>query len=120
MTDSPARGNPEAPEPRIEMVDPHTAQRWMERGEAVLIDVREPQEFAMEHIAGATSAPLSAFDPMRLPENADKRLLVMCASGVRCGIASEILMRAGVSRIYRLAGGLMAWKAGGGPVVQGN
>lgn len=119
MTETATPGGARPREPRVEMVDPQTAQRWIERGEAVLVDVREPQEFAMEHIAGAASMPLSAFDPARVPAISDKRMLLMCASGIRCGIASQVLLHAGRSNIYRMAGGLMGWKASGGPVVQG-
>jgi len=104
---------------RIEMVDPQTARRWIERGEAVLVDVREPHEYAMERIHGATLVPLSAFDPRSVPNTDGKRLLLMCASGVRCGMASELLARSGYPEIYRLAGGIMGWKAAGGPVVHG-
>jgi rhodanese-related sulfurtransferase len=109
--------NGDSRKPRIEMVDPQTARRWMERGEALLIDVREPHEFAMERIQGATLVPLSSFDPSNVPNADGKRLLLMCASGIRCGMASEILARAGHGELYRLAGGLMGWKAAGGPVV---
>jgi len=119
MTGDPAPEDNQLAEPRIEMVDPHTAQRWIERGEAMLVDVREPQEFAMEHIAGAESVPLSAFDPARLPAAPDKRMLLMCASGVRCGMAALVLLRAGHTNVYRMAGGLMAWKSSGGAVVRG-
>jgi len=105
---------------RIELIDPHTAQRWLDRDEALLVDVREPQEFALEHIAGATSLPLSAFAPSRLPETGGKRLLLMCASGIRCGLAAQALLGAGHASLYRLAGGLMAWKASGGTVVSGD
>jgi rhodanese-related sulfurtransferase len=119
MTTDATPENGQLAQPRVEMVDPHTAQRWIERNEAVLIDVREPQEFAMEHIAGAESNPLSAFDSARLPANSDKRMLLMCASGIRCGIASQVLLRAGHTSLYRMAGGLMGWKASGGAVVQG-
>lgn len=119
MNTTPTSEDGQPAEPRVEMVDPHMAQRWIERDEAVLVDVREPQEFAMEHIAGAESVPLSAFDPARIPANPDKRMLLMCASGVRCGIASQVLLGAGHTIIYRMAGGLMGWKASGGTVVQG-
>ncbi len=105
--------------PRIEMVDPQTARVWIERGEAVLVDVREPHEYALERIQGATLVPLSAFDPRSIPSAEGKRLLLMCASGVRCGMASELLARSGYPEIYRLAGGIMGWKAAGGPVVHG-
>lgn len=105
--------------PKIEMVDPQTARRWIERGDVVVVDVREPHEFAMERIDGATLLPLSAFDPRAIPEAPGKRLLLMCASGVRCGMASELLVRSGWTEVFRLAGGLMGWKAAGGPVVHG-
>ena len=55
-----------AKKPRIEMVDPQTARLWIEQGEAVLVDVREPHEFAMERIHGATLVPLSAFDLFKI------------------------------------------------------
>lgn len=105
--------------PKIEMIDPQTARRWIERGDVVLVDVREPHEFALERIEGATLLPLSAFDPRAIPEAEGKRLILMCASGVRCGMASELLVRSGWTQVYRLAGGLMGWKAAGGPVVHG-
>ena len=105
--------------PKIEMVDPQTARNWIERGEVVVVDVREPHEFALERIDGATLVPLSAFDPRAIPETDGKRLLLMCASGVRCGMASELLVRSGRMEIYRLAGGIMGWKAAGGAVVHG-
>ena len=106
--------------PRIEMVDPQTARNWIERGEAIVIDVREPHEFALERIQGATLVPLSAFDPRKIPNAEGKRLLLMCASGVRCGMASELLVRSGFPEIYRMAGGIMGWKAAGGPVIHAN
>lgn len=104
-------------ETRVELIDPYTAGRWIERGKAVLVDVREPQEFALEHIAGAMSLPLSNFAPCRLPDTKNKRLLLMCASGIRCGLAAQALLGAGHPTLYRLAGGIMAWKASGGAVV---
>jgi rhodanese-related sulfurtransferase len=111
--------NGDSRKPRVEMVDPQTARRWIEHGEVVLIDVREPHEYALERIQGATLVPLSSFDPHSIPDAGGKRLLLMCASGIRCGMASELLVRAGYDELYRLAGGLMGWKAAGGPVVQG-
>jgi rhodanese-related sulfurtransferase len=105
---------------RIEIVDPQTARLWFERGEVVLVDVREPHEFANEHVEGATLIPLSAFDSKRIPDHAGKKLMIMCASGIRCGIASEMLVQTGYRELYRLAGGIMGWKAAGGPIRAGN
>ena len=49
----------------IEFIEPETARGWIDAGEAVVIDVREAHEFAMAHIEGAVSLPLSSFDRMR-------------------------------------------------------
>ncbi|MGE4220444.1 MAG: rhodanese-like domain-containing protein [Alphaproteobacteria bacterium] len=104
----------------VEFVSADTAQRWYETGEAVIVDVREPHEYAEVRIPGATLIPLSAFDPARLPPHAGKHLLFHCKSGVRCGMASQIAAASGESGpIYRLQGGIMAWIAAGGPVETG-
>jgi len=104
----------------VEFVSPEIARQWQAAGEAVIVDVREPHEYAEVRIPGATLIPLSAFDPARLPPHAGKRLLIHCKSGVRCGMASQIAAAAGESGpIYRLQGGIMAWIVAGGPVETG-
>ena len=56
------------------------AAAWLQAGEAVLIDVREPDEFAAARIDGAILAPLSqmpaAWEALDLP--ADKKIIVQC------------------------------------------
>ncbi len=102
------------------MVDPQTVMEWLEKGEAVIIDVREPQEWAGAHIDGAQNNPLSAFDPAKVPTPEDKKVVLHCHSGVRCGMASEMLRLSGyTSPLHRMAGGLVAWHQAGGPLVQG-
>jgi len=83
---------------------------------AVLIDVREEDEFALEHIRGAQLHPLSTFDPLALPA-ADGRLVVFqCGSGVRSAKVVAICRRAGLAHDAHLKGGIQAWKAAGLPV----
>ena len=114
-----------APDIRIE--SPATIHDWMVRGEAVLIDVREPQEWAQVRIPGAVLLPLSGFDPALVPAlvgvQPGKKLVFHCRSGVRCGAAAELLSGAGLAPgdapIYRLGGGILAWIAAGLPVEQG-
>ena len=84
-------------------------QRAIEHNEALLIDVREPAEYAREHIAGAQSLPLSAFDVSRLPR--DRKLVLCCQSGARSARALTQLQAAGFSDVAHLDGGLAAWKA---------
>lgn len=101
----------------ILQVDPQTAIQWQARGEAVIVDVREPHEHAAGHIAGAILNPLSQFDPSRVPAEPGKHLVFHCQGGRRCGPAAERMMAAGhTGTINRLRGGFSAWADAGGPV----
>ncbi len=106
--------------PTVAFVDPETLRGWIEAGEAVVVDVREPHEYAMAHIEGTALIPLSAFDLAAIPAHDGKKLVIHCASGVRCGMASQQLLASGYTgQIHRLAGGIEAWYHAGGPIVQG-
>lgn len=98
-------------------VDPRQLKGWLERGEAALIDVREPDEFAREHIAGARLLPLGTLDvgsaARAVPGNG--RLVVHCKGGTRSGQAGAMLAGSGMPNVYSLKGGIEAWKAAGLP-----
>lgn len=96
-------------------VDAATLKTWMDRGEAVLIDVREQNEFARESIPGAAHVPLSNFDPAQIPATNGKRLVVHCLSGKRSANAQAQLAKAGIAAI-NFSGGIMGWKASGYPI----
>lgn len=101
---------------RILQVDPQTAIQWQARGEAVIVDVREPHEHAAGHIPGAILNPLSRFDPSRVPAEPGKHLVFHCQGGLRCGPAAERMLVAGhTGTINRLSGGFSAWVNAGGP-----
>jgi rhodanese-related sulfurtransferase len=102
---------PEAPRE----IDAATLKTWLDRGDALLIDVREADEHARENIAGAKLVPLSAFDPAKLPAAGGKRLVVHCLSGSRSARAQAQLAAAGIDAA-NLSGGIEAWKAAGLPV----
>jgi adenylyltransferase/sulfurtransferase len=80
-----------------------------------LIDVREPHEFALGHLAGAVNVPLAELDSelrrggMSLQQ--DRTLVFMCRSGVRSRKAGALARRAGLTDPLQLEGGLLAWKA---------
>ena len=80
---------------------------------AVLIDIREPDEFAREHVAGALHAPLSAFDhlPLKLPDGRD--VIYTCRTGNRTGVNCARLAARVPGEAFVLEGGLDAWKAQG-------
>jgi len=90
----------------------------LDRGEIVLVDVREAAEFTAERIAGAVLRPLSRFDPTALP--ADGRKLVLhCGVGRRSIAAAGQCAKAGVTIAGHMRGGLAAWKQAGLPTVSG-
>lgn len=96
-------------------VDAATLKSWMDRGEAVLVDVREENEFARESIPGSTLVPLSKFDPAKVPAANGKKLVVSCVSGKRSANAQGQLAKAGVDAI-NFTGGITAWKAANYPI----
>jgi rhodanese-related sulfurtransferase len=104
---------------QVTMVDVDTARRWVEQGQAVVVDVREPHEYESGHIEGAILRPLSTWDPDELPPVPEgKHLLLHCRSANRCGVAAQNLIENGYEGpINRLAGGMLAWQAAGAPVV---
>jgi rhodanese-related sulfurtransferase len=96
---------------------PKTIADALERGEIILIDVREPGEYASERIHGAMLFPLSTFDAAALPDPTGKALVFHCGSGKRSQTAYERAVKAGVSVRSHMQGGIGAWKAQGLPTV---
>jgi rhodanese-related sulfurtransferase len=94
-------------------IDSKTLQAWLACGDTVVIDVREPGEYAREHIVGAQLMPLCTVDAAQLPRG--KRIVLCCASGNRSQTAARRLALPG---IVQLEGGLFAWKAYGLPTVK--
>lgn len=86
-------------------------------GHCVLIDVRTPQEFALERIRGALLAPMQSFDPAHLPQDADRPIVLYCGSGKRSRKVAETCLAAGFDRIAHLDGGFGAWKQAGYPYI---
>jgi len=84
----------------------------------VLVDVREPAEFAAERIHGALNFPLSTFDPAFLPAGGDRPIVLQCGSGKRSATALDQCRKAGVDVDGHLAGGIGAWRAAGFPTVK--
>lgn len=93
-------------------LDPEAVHELLGSGRAVLIDVREREEFEAEHIAGAQLHPLSSFDPHTLPQ-AGGMLILQCGSGKRSAAAMQRCKAAGVPCRGHLKGGILAWKAAG-------
>jgi phage shock protein E len=99
-------------------VSPQQTSDLLAKGTFVL-DVREPDEWAAGHIAGATLIPLGDL-PNRLSEvPQDKEVVVVCRSGRRSAEGRDILRNAGYSLATSMTGGMNAWSAANFPVVSG-
>ncbi len=97
-------------------LSPAAVKALIESGAAVLVDVREPGEFAAERIDGAILHPLSTFDPARLPPG---RVVFQCGIGKRSLAALQRYEAAGLDQGQHLQGGLAAWKQAGLPTRRG-
>jgi rhodanese-related sulfurtransferase len=95
---------------------PSEVATWLAHGEILLIDVREPDEFAAMRIPGALLYPISTFDANALPRDG-RRLVLQCGSGIRSRTAAQKLLLAGHPHATHLAGGIAAWRAAGLKVI---
>ena len=95
-------------------IDANTLKNWMDKGEVVLVDVREPAEHKAENIPAAKLIPLSSVCKQALPGTAGKKLVIHCKAGKRGGMACEKLMAEDPNlEVYNLEGGISAWVQAG-------
>jgi sulfur-carrier protein adenylyltransferase/sulfurtransferase len=97
---------------RIAEVDPSDAREQSQNG-AVLVDVRETEEFAAGHIPGAKHVPRGYLEQRieaAVPDH-DKHVILYCASGNRSALAAKTLMdELGYSNVESMRGGITLWK----------
>jgi rhodanese-related sulfurtransferase len=103
----------------VHNLTPEEVARGVTEGRMLLVDVREPNETAVESYPDAVIVPLSAFDPAAIPNPAGKRGVFACRSGKRSVTASLAAQDQGFPYDSHLAGGIIAWKAAGLPTKAG-
>lgn len=96
-------------------ISPQEAARRLAAGEALLIDVREPAEFAASHIPLAVSLPLGGLPELLTTLPRERTLIFQCQSGMRSAQACALAATRGDS--VSLDGGIGAWQAAGLPVI---
>ena len=88
---------------------------------ALIIDVRTPEEFAESHLPEANNFPVDTLsqniETIKKLQR-DKPLLVYCRSGKRSARAAEKLKNLGVNSLYNLKGGIKAWSDANNPLVK--
>lgn len=91
---------------------------------ALIVDVREPDEFAAVRVDGAFHVPFSVVGTRFTEIPKDRPILVMCAAGSRSAAVTGHLLAQGWTDVGNVAGGISAWERAGlpvrrGPVAQG-
>ena len=102
-----------------EGMDLNEAVRQMNREKAILVDVREPQEFAAGRAVQAKNIPLAELEA-KLPTSVKNKklpVLFICATGARSIKAAKLAQKLGYENAHSVAGGMEAWKKGNMPVV---
>ncbi|MDA9755492.1 rhodanese-like domain-containing protein [Flavobacteriales bacterium] len=94
-----------------------------DKPEALLLDVRTPEEWNDGHLEGASHADYwgdeQAFQAAMDAIPRDRPVLVYCAGGGRSGLTAKELIKAGHHEVYNLENGISGWIAEGHPVVTG-
>ena len=104
---------------RVHDLTPEEVSKGMAEGRYLLVDVREPNEVAVDAYPGAVVVPLSSFDPASIPDPKGMQVVFACRSGKRSVTASLAAQAAGLAHDKHLAGGMLAWKAAGLPTSSG-
>lgn len=107
----------------VENLTPDQVARELESGDALLVDVREPQEREAGAIPGAISAPrgmLEFYADPSLPYHKEefdpnRRIILHCASGGRSALGAATLKQMGYNNVAHLEGGIKAWQEAGKP-----
>lgn len=96
------------------------AVQRINREKAVVVDVREAEEYASGHITNAKNIPLSQLDE-RLPQvvkNKSLPVVLVCDKGGRAVRAEAAAKKLGYEKAQALAGGMKGWRDAGMPVVK--
>ena len=97
----------------VENLTPEQVAAGLREGRMLLVDVREPNETAVESYPDAVIVPLSMFDPAAIPDPKGRQVVFACRSGRRSITASVAAQDQGYPYKSHLAGGIIAWKAAG-------
>lgn len=105
--------------PTLTSLLPAEVDKRLMRRRAVLVDIREPDEFARRHVRGALSRPLSTLLSDRLETEPGREVIFTCRTGMRTTDNCDQLAGIVTGEAFVLEGGVEAWVAAGFPVDEG-
>jgi rhodanese-related sulfurtransferase len=95
---------------------PQAANERVSSGELTIVDVREPWEYARDHIPAATLTPLAQIIARPQEAITADNVVFVCEVGQRSAVAAELAAAAGKQHVFNLEGGMQAWRNAGLPV----
>jgi len=104
---------------QITEIDIATAQGRL--GSSLILDVREPAEFAAGHLPGAVNIPRGVLE-FKIDSHPDFQgqqeaaIVVYCQTGGRSALAAQVLNQLGYDQAVSMAGGFKAWSENGLPL----
>src|SRR6202045_4469285 len=104
----------------ITEIPPEEAATKLQTGEAVIVDVRDKDEWEEEHIPDAINLSRGTIELEIEEEVPDSNAVIIthCGGGGRSALAAESLQKMGYKNVRSMAGGLKAWKAAGFPTTK--
>jgi hydroxyacylglutathione hydrolase len=98
----------------IEDVQPTDLQAMLNNGaQPIVVDVREPWEYQMGHVAGSKLIPLGELASRINELDPEQPVAVICQSGSRSQSAAALLAQKGFKKVYNVLGGMSAWQMSG-------
>jgi rhodanese-related sulfurtransferase len=105
---------------RVAEVSATDTRRVMEEHPGtVLLDCREPNEFALGYIPGAVLLPRGVLEQnIERAVPRDRKIIIYCASGNRSALAADVLQQMGYRDVASMAGGIRSWVDAGGEIAE--
>ena len=101
-------------------VSPSESTQMINRDDALILDVRESNEYSEGHIINSVHIPLSSLKTRMkdLEKYKAKKVIVACRSGHRSSQACANLKKEGFEQVFNLSGGVMAWESANLPLIK--
>jgi rhodanese-related sulfurtransferase len=102
----------------LKEVSPLEATQLLNHQDAVLLDVRDPQEYKDGFLPNSIRIPLGSLSEkaVQLDKHRERPIIIVCRSGNRSAQAGRMLKKMGYETVYNLGGGLHAWRTANLPI----
>lgn len=99
-------------------ITPQQATEFINRKDAIVVDVRPIADFSKAHIINSINIPSSSLKSQltQLDKHKDSPIIVACRSGAQSSVACKTLTSNGFEEVYNLKGGILAWQNANLPV----